>query len=227
MEYTRFEDPIQNFELRVRMRQVAPRRAAAFEERFAWQEKVLGPHEILAFDAARKRAQNAPGALEQAAGAVVGGLASSLASLGRDKATTRRLNAHRGALERLYEQVSSRAVFLRSASPRRRRRPLRFLPSPPPPPPLRRLRASSPSRPHPSRPPPPRSRGRRLSRLISIRRLFLLRDAQGADPKARLLSQLREKGVYLYTYVDRDGYQPPGARRDHEVRACSLSLSRG
>ena len=137
MEYTRFEDPIQNFELRVRMRQVAPRRAEPFEERFAWQEKVLGPHEILAFDAARKRAQNAPGALEQAAGAVVGGLASSLASLGRDKATTRRLNAHRGALERLYEQVSSRAVFLRSASPRRRRRPLRFLPSPPPPPPLR------------------------------------------------------------------------------------------
>ena len=109
MEYTRFEDPIQNFELRVRMRQVAPRRAEPFEERFAWQEKVLGPHEILAFDAARRRAQSASAAggaagAADAAGGALGGLAASLqGALGRDKAAARRLNAHRAALERLYE----------------------------------------------------------------------------------------------------------------------------
>ena len=110
MEYTRFEDPIQNFELRVRMRQVAPRRAEPFEERFAWQEKVLGPHEILAFDAARRRAQSASAAAGGAAadagggGGALGGLAASLqGALGRDRAAARRLNAHRAALERLYE----------------------------------------------------------------------------------------------------------------------------
>ena len=31
-----------------------------------------------------------------------------------------------------------------------------------------------------------------------------------------MLEALRARGVYLYTYVDRDGFAPPGARRDHE-----------
>ena len=135
--FYRFEDPIQNLSLRVRLRQVQPRRPRDedIDEAFEWQEKVLGPAEILAYDDEKRHER-------EARGSAVGGAIATVTGLFRDREAARRLAAHRGDIERLIERNAG----------------------------------------------------------------------TGDDPKTAMLRRLRESGVFLYTYVDRDGFVPPSEK---------------